>query len=201
MPDDFQAQPPPVPPDVPPSVGRYEDVDFRKPEGIKADWRSTAIIRAVIGLVLLTVPVVCFVTSRKPSALPGVVATPTSSGIDDIHIPGLEVPDSQLPGTWVAHHAIVDGEEVAGKVSLSIDRIFYVMESPRISQSGIVIANTKTVLKQLDFSAGDGDILAIYSTSKDTLTICMSLTAKKDRPSAFTAAKGSGRMLVTLKRE
>lgn len=201
MPDDFKAQPNPLPPGVPPSLGRYEDVDFRKPEGIKADVRSAAIIRAVIALVLFAVPVSCFVLSRKPPTLPGVVATPTNSGIDDIINPGPELTDSPIAGSWVANHAIIDGEEVAGKVSLSVNRFLYILESPRKATTGVVIANTQTAPNQVDFSAGDGDILAIYSKSKETLTICMNLTAKKDRPSAFTAAKGSGRMLVTLNRE
>lgn len=78
MPDDFQAQPPPVPPDLPPSVGRYDQVNIRKPDAAKVGLRGAAIGLACALALFAALPPFYIALARKPAAPLGPVTTPAA---------------------------------------------------------------------------------------------------------------------------
>lgn len=113
-------------------------------------------------------------------------------------------------GTWLVNSFIMDGTEAASEVVGSIRRI---VEGDHVvwKRDGKSFAGTTVELdptpdpKAIDVIPDGGKlkdkrVLGIYKLDGDILTICMA-SPKQDRPKEFTAKKGSGKTLMTFKRE
>jgi uncharacterized protein (TIGR03067 family) len=199
MPDDFQAQPPPVPPTPQPvSEDRRAENSFRKPDE-KFGCLSALVISMGFLAVVLAVPVLFLKKAPQSSTVATVKAR--SSDRD------------ALTGTWVAtaiaiNGALADAEDIA-TTRLTIDpnhRLTpYVLVFQGTTYSGQFSLGETADPKTIDFSDLELPTMkGIYDLNGGTLTICLNSYVRRDeqfRPKEFTAAKGSQRILIKMKRQ
>jgi uncharacterized protein (TIGR03067 family) len=109
-----------------------------------------------------------------------------------------------LKGTWTITKLERDGEELL-PVGVRLEAQFGESElsSPNIKASYKL--DPSRTPKAIDLSYTEGPaagqtVKGIYKLEGDTLAICRPLPATDERPKEFSAAAGSGRMLLLFKR-
>jgi uncharacterized protein (TIGR03067 family) len=115
----------------------------------------------------------------------------------------------QLQGSWTMVLLFINGDEVAADQvktgALVVDGGEY---RPKLGANAadttIKVDSSKTP-KAIDFTHTTGPqkgttLKGIYKIERDELTICRGLTEGEDRPTEFSAPKGSGLLLVVWKR-
>jgi uncharacterized protein (TIGR03067 family) len=113
-------------------------------------------------------------------------------------------------GTWRVTSFVADGAEAPPEVAGEMSRV---VEGDHVvwKRGGTSFAGTTVELdpaadpKAIDVIPDGGKlkgkrVLGIYRLDGDTLTICMA-GPDQDRPHEFAAGKGSGRTLMTFRRE
>jgi len=185
MSNDFQALPPiPPPPAATPASDHFVQMDFRKPEKQQSVWRLVAVAVAAGLVAVLALGLVWHRAAPPPGApvAPLVVIGPSNS----------------IEGTWVATAVTIDGEKAAdaGVTLMLGDAERFQLDLLDRTYSGQYLARSGSInlIEDTEIFAVRG----IYEQDGDRLTICF---AKAERPSDFTAEKGSGRTLLVMKRQ
>jgi uncharacterized protein (TIGR03067 family) len=116
----------------------------------------------------------------------------------------------QHQGTWRVTSFVSDGTgappEVVGKMSRVVEGDHVVWKRDGTSFAGTIVElDPAAEPKAIDVIPDGGKlkgqrVLGIYRLDGDTLTICMS-GPDQGRPGEFAAGKGSGRTLMTFRRE
>jgi uncharacterized protein (TIGR03067 family) len=117
----------------------------------------------------------------------------------------------KLQGSWKVVAMVQDGNEnneFEDHIATFDGKTFAIKKGDEVVMKGTYKADLKKKPHQIDFTfeEGPGDIkdknsAAIYEIKGDTLRICSSRPGDDNRPTEFSAADGSRRILVTLKRE
>jgi uncharacterized protein (TIGR03067 family) len=116
----------------------------------------------------------------------------------------------KLEGTWIATAVTIDGKKCTGreiaKVRLTLgDHDDFKLISPMGEWTGLSWVNVWENPKRIYFvleEPDSGTRLGIYEAEDDVLTICVNTGPGVEvHPADFTAKEGSGRMLLTLKRQ
>jgi len=203
MPDDFQALPPPVPPNRPASYEeRYAEVSFRKPEKQAFRWRVAALL-AGIGLTALLALGILWQRSAPPPGVTTKIALPAPPPL----LPEVDAVTEYraLHGTWEATSLMIDGKKATdddvAKVRLALPGSkTFLLVLPNARYEGEWPVDLIAAPRQIDFVQKDGRRLrAIYRMDRDNLLLCLG-AMDGDRPTDFTAEQGSGRTVVLLKR-
>jgi len=227
MPDDFQAEPPDLPPAAagltPSGDDQYGEASFRKPDTEQSELRGVKLAALLVAIGLLTFVgyVLWTATSRRGATLgptPSSTRAPKASSLPNPVLQAIEEEAARelrrLNGTWGATAVIIDGkkataEEVA-KVKLTLDaEDSYSLVLPTAKHVGSYVILPTTTPKGIEFHSADTshkDVnLAIYDIDGDALTICMNpFTNNKKvlpQPGDFTAPAGTQRILLELKRQ
>jgi uncharacterized protein (TIGR03067 family) len=113
-------------------------------------------------------------------------------------------------GTWLVTSFVSDGTEAAPEIVNSIrrvvkgDHVVWKRDGKNFAGTTVELdpdAAPKTIDVIPDGGKSRGKrVLGIYKLDGDILTICMA-GVDQDRPKEFDARKGSGRTLMTFKRE
>jgi uncharacterized protein (TIGR03067 family) len=213
MPDDFQAQPPRVPPRRPASQeDRYAETSFRK-QG--PDWFVVALL---VGTILVGMVAVLLLWLRLPRQPTPVTMTalvpPAAAPVAQPAIRWQQHPDlearERLVGTWVAAAATIDGKECTGqelaKVKLNVESGHddFSMVLPGYEWSGRIWVKVQEKPLRMFFvltKPDTGARLAIYEADENLLKICVHAGPAVNPPTDFSAEKGSGRILLVMKRQ
>jgi len=200
MPDDFQALPPPgLPADngLPPTPAsdRMADVNIRKPEKEGASRARIIAIAVMLFFVLFCLLAFCRLPTRVARPYHG-EDSPTVSGVP---LGPVEI-STVFDGTWFATAMTIDGEKTTDddvkqvKLQMTSMRRFR-LDLPNKSQTGYYFG----LDERIEFFSDDAGrlVIAIYKQDGDALTICLH---EAERPTDFTAEKGSGRTLIVLKK-
>jgi uncharacterized protein (TIGR03067 family) len=113
-------------------------------------------------------------------------------------------------GTWLVTSFVSDGTEAAPEIVGSIrrvvkgDHVVWKRDGKSFAGTTVELDPTRAP-KTIDVIPDGGPsrgkrVLGIYKLEGDILTICMA-GVDQDRPKEFEAKKGSGRTLMTFKRE
>jgi len=144
-----------------------------------------------------------------------VLATPYVALGDDVSeatpafVPEKPIATATLHGTWRAVSMKIDGatppDEIFRRVTVAFAEGTFIMQSPRVKNSGSFRHSATESNAQLDLVVKDGPskgqtFLAIYKLSGDRLTVCLNFGASK-RPTKFDAPPGSQCMLIEYERE
>jgi uncharacterized protein (TIGR03067 family) len=201
MSDDFQAQPPP--PDgtelAPSTRDRFDEVNLRKPESEAHDWHGVRLAMlcliglGVIGVILYS----STITTPRPTFVYGSTIGPQAAGG--------QVARDPLDGTWVATAVIIDGEDLPPddlaqfKLVLDSKSGQFSLDLPGTSHQGSYNVTNTLSPKEIDLTGDRGNfsVRGIYA-DRGGLFICF---ARSERPTDFTAAKGSRRTLLVLRRQ
>jgi uncharacterized protein (TIGR03067 family) len=203
MSDDFQAQPP-RPPDgaelAPSTYDRFEEVNLRKPDSEPYDWHGVGVRLAVscligFGLIVVIVFSSTISSNQRPTFVYGSTIGPRVAGGQVLRDP--------LDGTWIATAVIVDGEDLPpddlAQFKLVIDSKSgqFSLDLPGTTHQGSYKVTNTLSPKEIDFTSDTGvfSVRGIYA-DKGSLLICF---AQSERPTDFTAEKGSRRTLLALK--
>lgn len=130
----------------------------------------------------------------------------------DIRIKTLAATEGQaeLNGTWAVIATESDGESVPKEdladITVKIDAGKYSLNRSGDADTGTFTVDATKTPKQMDIRpetgpGGGQTIPAIYEWVGETLRICYSVDGSGERPDRFSAASGSGRVLVTYKRK
>jgi uncharacterized protein (TIGR03067 family) len=117
-----------------------------------------------------------------------------------------EAKKSKLDGTWVEVSAIRDGKEENLKHVLTIEGTKFTVKGAFDSSKGTLKVNYEKKPHELDWTFTEGEdvkgktIKCIFEIKGDTLRFCAAMPGNDERPTEFTAAAGSNRFMVTLKR-
>jgi uncharacterized protein (TIGR03067 family) len=200
MPDDFQAQPPP-PPDgaelAPSTRDRFDEVNLRKPESEAYDWhgvRLAVLCLIGFGLIVVIVSSSTLTSNQRPTFVYGSTIGPQSAG-GKVRDP--------LDGTWLATAVLIDGEDsprgdlAQFKLVIDSKTARFNLDLPGTTHQGSYKVSNTLSPKEIDFTSDTGDfrVRGIYA-DRGSLFICF---AQFERPTDFTAEKGSRRTLLVLK--
>jgi len=182
MPDDFQAQPTNLLPgntgQVPASIDRFAQVNVGTPSSSYFGWRKCALVIVLFVLLL--------------------------AGVFGVFLHYRHKEQKALEGTWVAESLVVDGDEFpkeyVSKVLVALSGSKFTMTWPEANYEGQwTIDVTRT--GEIDFLYSMGiKQEGIYEIDGNTMKLCMRIT-QFTRPTDFTAEKGSGRILLVMKRQ
>jgi hypothetical protein len=217
MPDDFQALPAPQPPAPLPSCkDRYAEVSFKKPEDDNFDRRILAIIIGVAAAAFLVFGFLTSSSLRPPvtvrvAPVTVSVAVPTKPSTPGVWAEKRILAAPKLEGTWVATSFVLNGDENVAEVTVTFDAHgSWRMNLPDSQWSGK--AGYKPTFMSFTVLRGPGDTgskIGVCKLDDDILKICVKWLPVDgpepwleggERLTDFTAEKGSGRMLLVMKR-
>lgn len=117
--------------------------------------------------------------------------------------PSKKTDQNKLQGTWVVVSAETEGmsiKEIKGnRVVISGNTITHKFGSEE--KKGSFKLNPSKNPKQIDFTEGEDVYHGIYKLDDDSLKFCLPADPSPKRPTEFTSKKGSGTILMELKRQ
>jgi uncharacterized protein (TIGR03067 family) len=205
MPDDFQALPPRATPAPDASLvsDRFAVVSLRKPERPNHGWRWFLGLSVFLLFIFVGIGTVAYWEKLcRTGTAPAAALAPAVLLIDDGPSGSMTIADvERLEGTWLSTAMTIDGEEATGADIMNA-------EVKTDGEIGRFNLDLRYKVYQGRCRAADGEIdlvddlanfraRGIYGRNGDTLTICFH---ESQRPTDFTAEKGSGRTLIVLKK-
>lgn len=213
MAEDFQAQPPPGdarPAQGLPAYDRFEQVSLRKPENEGAVRWPILVLGGIFAFVAVALAMLASwwqagksVSGGSPNTAPERAPAPIQAvaAQDDGWAEHWALQD-----TWQATAMVVNGEKATlddvTKVNLTLAGKEFVLVLPRTKYEGewLGVCDLTTKPRRMELAGDNFNLQAIYRLDGDTMTFCFT-ALDGDRPTEFTAEKGSGRTLLMLKRQ
>lgn len=207
MPDGFQADPPRRSSERGGGYHRYSEVNLRRPDrqASGGSWIIIAVIAAFLSVGLIAFLGVGLFVYHATAFAPTATVAPTPAVAVDADV-------AALRGTWIATAVTIDGDKATNddalKVKLAMEPNGFRLDLPTTQKQGdswTIKADFKPdadggrVIKKIVFLINDGSTIeAIYEVGRDIMRICMSQNGEPP-PTDFSAEKGSGRTLLSLK--